>query len=246
MGEGLGPCGVLLGPVPGGVQVSAGGYMLVRSDRRTLGISVARDGAVIVRAPRRAPAGMVAAAVARRAEWIAWQQARFAALGPPASPPTWVEGEAHRHLGRDYRLAVERGLRQGVRLDADLLMLTMHRPERVTARAALVDRWRREAARSVCEEAIGRLMPAFAARGHARPTLTIRVLKRRWGSMSRNGAMTLSRDLVRAPFSAIEFVVAHELCHLVHFHHGPAFHALLAEIMPDHRARRTELERALA
>ena len=100
-------------------------------------------------------------------------------------------------------------------------------------------------ARRVYAARTAELFAPFCARGFALPPITVRVLKRRWGSMSRDGRMTLSLDLIRAPVAGIDFVIAHELCHLVHFDHGPGFKALMTEVMPDWPARRLMLERAL-
>ncbi len=166
-------------------------------------------------------------------------------MSPRTPSPAHAEGEIHLHLGQPYRLAVETGLRPQVRLDGERLVLTLHRPGRLEARATLLNAWRMAEARAVYEDRLAALFPPFAARGFPRPGLTIRALKRRWGSMSRSGQMTLSADLIRAPIPAIDFVIAHELCHLVHFDHGPGFKALMRETMPDHAARRAMLERAL-
>ncbi len=220
-------------------------FTLIRSDRRTLGITVTADGDVIVRAPCRAATARVLAFVDARADWIAAARARLATRPPRTPPSTFVEEEMHRHLGTPYRLAVETGLRPAVRIEDDRLVLTMHRPNRIEARAALLSAWRRAEATRVYADRLTALLPPFVARGFARPPMTIRVLRRRWGSMGRSGEMTLSLDLIRAPLPAIDFVIAHELCHLVHFDHGPGFKALMSATMPDHRERRALLERAL-
>jgi len=64
--------------------------------------------------------------------------------------------------------------------------------------------------------------------------------------MSPSGRLTLNSDLIKAPISSIDYVVVHELCHLVHADHGPAFYRMLRQIMPDWEARKARLERLLA
>ncbi len=71
-------------------------------------------------------------------------------------------------------------------------------------------------------------------------------MKRRWGSLSRSGVITLNIMLVMAPMECIDYVVAHELCHLVHKNHGPQFYTLLDRIMSDWRQRKALLESTLA
>lgn len=223
----------------------ATGFTLVRSDRRTLGITVTAEGAVIVRAPRRVADARVLAFVDERRAWIARAQARFAALPARTPPPAYADGEVHLHLGVPYRLASETGLRPGVRIEGERLVLSLHRPAQVDARAELLARWRLGQARRVYGERTAALFGPFAARGFMLPPITVRTLRRRWGSMSRDGRMTLSADLIRSPIEAIDFVIAHELCHLVHFDHGPGFKALMTEVMPDHAARQQLLVAAL-
>ena len=65
--------------------------------------------------------------------------------------------------------------------------------------------------------------------------------KTRFGSCSSNGRLCFSWRLMRYPPEAIDYVVVHELAHLRHMNHGPAFHALVESVLPDHRQRRSLL-----
>ena len=68
-------------------------------------------------------------------------------------------------------------------------------------------------------------------------------MPKRWGNWTRRGVIYLNPELVLAPPSCIDYVVTHELCHLVHGHHGRAFYDLLARAMPDWEERKRRLER---
>lgn len=59
--------------------------------------------------------------------------------------------------------------------------------------------------------------------GRPIPSLRIRRMRSRWGSLSPGGALTLNEDLVRAPRECIDYVIYHEFCHLEHAGHGSAF-----------------------
>jgi hypothetical protein len=93
-------------------------------------------------------------------------------------------------------------------------------------------------ARSVAESA-ARLGMRLASP----PQMQLRRMPKRWGSWTRRGVIYLNPELVKAPGSCIDYVVTHELCHLVHGHHGPAFFALLSRAMPDWEQRKLRLER---
>jgi len=60
-------------------------------------------------------------------------------------------------------------------------------------------------------------------------------MRRNWGLCGASGLITLNEHLIRTPDICIRGIVVHELCHLVHFNHGPAFHAMVADILPEHR-----------
>ncbi len=58
--------------------------------------------------------------------------------------------------------------------------------------------------------------------------------------------LILNRSLIRASVDAIDYVITHELCHMLHHHHGPAFYQLLDGVMPHWEKRKAKLERQLA
>ena len=71
----------------------------------------------------------------------------------------------------------------------------------------------------------------------------LRQMRRKWGSMSTRGTLTLARDLTRLPRRLVEYVVVHELLHLVVARHGGMFELLLGRHVPDWREREQELGR---
>jgi predicted metal-dependent hydrolase len=122
----------------------------------------------------------------------------------------------------------------------------MHRPSDPEKRHALLEAWYLDQARAVYAERLEVVFEPFAQRGHTKPRIQVMQLEKRWGSLTPAGTVVLSRDLVRAPFSCIDYVIVHELCHLEQPNHGPGFHRLLARIMPDASVRKALLERTLA
>ena len=216
------------------------GYELVRSRRRSLEVRVFPDGRVQVRAPLRMAARHIEAFVDERQDWIA-RQRRIMAHRPRQR---WSHGETCLHLGEPRRLEVTPAARPGgrVSLDGDRLRVAVPGPEDESQVRDAVHEWWRGQARVFFRDSIDRQFPWFADRGHALPTLRVKKMRTRWGSLSPRGYINLNLLLMAFPPAVIDYVVMHELCHLEHMNHGPDFHALMDRRMPDWRRRKVQLE----
>lgn len=94
----------------------------------------------------------------------------------------------------------------------------------------------------VFEAAVARFFPAFARWHIAYPQLRVRAMKSRWGScIPAKNAITLNTWLLTKPAAALEYVVVHELAHLVVPNHSADFYAVVEAVLPDYKARRALL-----
>jgi predicted metal-dependent hydrolase len=213
----------------------------------SLRISVRPGGVVRVRAPIGSDMAFVRGSVQARAEWIARHVARLAGMRP-VRMLAYVQGEKHALLGREYVLDIrppEAGCPRGVRLEGESIVVRLRDADPGRVRRAL-DAWYLDQSRAVFARVLRELWPRVAGYGAARVAgLKVRAMTSRWGTCSRAGVITLNRHLVRAPLVCVEYVAAHELCHLLHFGHGADFKALLTAVMPDWKRRRALLRRSL-
>lgn len=179
--------------------------------------------------PPRARAAEVDAFLRASAGWVREQRAR---LDPPPAP--LAGGERLAYLDGDLLLTVapEARTRAAVRRDGGRLVVSL--PPGGDLDAA-VERWyRREAARVLAPRAEG-LAGSLGARVAA---VSIRDPRSRWGSCSATGRLSFSWRLLLAPEEVLDYVVAHEVCHLLRPDHSPAYWALLARVVPGHEAPR--------
>ena len=122
-----------------------------------------------------------------------------------------------------------------VRRDGDVLRVAAAGED--PARAA-VELWYREAAR---HHALARIIHFAPLVGRAPKQIRIGGQKTRWGSCSARGTISLNWRLMLVPADLFDYVIAHELCHLIAPHHKPSFWRELARVMPDYEARRLTL-----
>jgi predicted metal-dependent hydrolase len=217
-------------------------FTLRRSSRRTLGIVVQPDTSVVVTAPRGAKLEAVSQKVRRRAVWIRRQQRYFEDFQPTQPKRLYVAGETHRYLGRQYRLKIVRGSTTGVCLKRGFI--TVHLKGRVRRQSVktVLDRWYLSRAEIVFERSLGKCLTALNGHVTTPPKFRLRRMRKRWGSYTRRGEVLLNPELILAPTACIDYVVTHELCHLLHPHHGRTFYEFLKRVLPDWQARKRRLE----
>jgi predicted metal-dependent hydrolase len=214
-------------------------YRLAFAERRTLAIRVSPDLHITVTAPPDTELDTIAATVRRRAPWILRQQREFERYLPATPPRRYVSGETHRYLGRQYRLTVVAEAPEVVKLARGRLFVHAASPTDAERVHSLLDGWYQTQAERVFPTLVKAVLPRFARVGltHA-PELSIRPLETRWGLCTETGTVVLNLRLIQVPKPLIEYVVVHELCHLVEHNHSRRFYALLDRMLPDWKERR--------
>ncbi|MFO0692912.1 MAG: SprT family zinc-dependent metalloprotease [Polyangiales bacterium] len=220
-------------------------YALSRSSRqKTLSIRVEPDGRVEVVAPAGVPEDRIEAVVRKKAGWILERQREVEDLLPRPSPREFVSGETYLYLGRQYLLRVKAGSEPSVKLLGKHLEVTVPRGTPAGSRPEVVREqlvgWYRAHAEDRLPERVG----VWASKlGVAPRSVLVREPDKRWGSCDAKGNVRLNWRIVQAPMRLVDYVVAHELVHLVHADHGRAFWQALGRVMPDYEGRRDMLRR---
>lgn len=218
-------------------------YDLHYAPRKTLAINVEPNLRVSVVAPEDTNLAAIAAKVRQRAAWILRQQRELAQYLPQTPPRQYISGETHRYLGRQHRLKVIADPSEEVKLTRGWLHVrTAERDDRERVRA-LLDSWYMRQAQRVFPERLTALLPRVEPLGisEQRPVLAIKPLLARWGSCSGSGTITLNVRLMQVSKPSIDYVIIHELCHLIEHNHSRRFYGLLDRAMPDWRERRRDL-----
>jgi predicted metal-dependent hydrolase len=200
-------------------------------------ITVTDDGHVVVVLPSRAPQVVAERLVRRHAAWIRRHvTAATARRAELDTRPTLGDGRLLEVNGIPHRVTIltSGASRAGVRRELDTDdegiqgVLEARGPDRVAAIAAL-EAWLRAEARQVLRSRVASLAGSM---GVTPTAISVRDQRSRWGSASRSGSLSFSWRLVLAPPYVLDAVVVHELAHLRHADHGPAFWALARRHAP--------------
>jgi predicted metal-dependent hydrolase len=227
--------GTLRRVVLGGKDIE---YRLIRTRRQSIGMQIDQRG-LVVRAPRWVTIRDIESALREREAWIVETLAEWRGTERESLPNEWRSGAPLLYLGRKLTLALFPARRQAIA--ADLLNLTVLHPSPGDQAkiAAFVSGWLKE-------QALERLEPRaldFAHRLRAPPpAVKLSNARTQWGSCNERGEIRLNWRLVQLPPRLADYIVAHEVAHLVELNHSPRFWALVESLLPGHAQQRRELD----
>jgi len=212
-------------------------YQVIRSDRSTTDIIIERDGSILVRAPTWASDEHVASIVEAKHYWIYKGLAEWRDLNATRVLREYKSGEGFVYLGRAYRL----------RLTADQDEALKLKEGRFCLQRSLVEHGEIEPARTAFRNFyIDKGLERISARavyytpkvGVEPGEVAVRDLSHRWASCSSRGDLAFHWKCMMAPPTIIDYIVVHELCHLLHRDHTAAFWNEIDKILPDYRERK--------
>lgn len=221
-------------------------YTLTLTDRKSVGITIRRDLSVDVRAPKGISQEAVSDIIRQRAPWILRTLAKFAKSPAQQLAPNLPKGTTYPLLGRHLTLKVKpltesTGKAERVELAKDGVYVWIKDSKDQKRVDMLLEKWSREQAETLFFRRMVNLFARFKGYPLQIPNLELRRMKARWGSCSANGTITLNVKLIHFDEALIDYVIMHELCHLIEHNHSKNYYALLARMMPDWAARRQQL-----
>lgn len=231
--------------VPYGSQIIH--FKLRRTSRKTMAIHVHSDMGVEVVAPETTDINKVYQKVRKRAKWIKTQQIFFEQFLPRLPERQYLSGENHRYLGRQLRLKIKKDSVCETKIFRGYLLVSSNTPNNQKVTRGLIENWMESRAHQKFRERLAICIQKFPKPEAFTPnSLIIRQLSNRWGSMTTMKRLVLNRRLIQAPLFCIDYVITHELCHILYPNHGPKFWKLLTKKMPDWQKRKSHLEKCLA
>ncbi|RZG70276.1 M48 family peptidase [Acinetobacter junii] len=205
-------------------------------------IKVYADCRVVVSAPLNADDKTIIEAVKQRSRWIYKQLREFREQSRFITPRQYKSGESHFYLGKQYQLKVihDDTKPTGVKLLRGRLEVNTLN-EGIENIKSHLNEWYRSRAKVIFEVRLQRILEQ-ALWVETQPDIRLMTMRTQWGNCSPSGLLTLNPHLVKAPAICIDYVILHELCHLVEHNHSDRFYQLLNQVMPDWAKIKNQLD----
>jgi hypothetical protein len=218
-------------------------FKIIYSGRRTIGISVLPDSSVIVRVPNLTSINTITRIVKQKYNWVLKHRDNYRRSENNPLKRSYTTGSTHPFHGKEFVLIIEKSGKSYIRFYENMIELgTTKTDEYETIKRLLYKGYKMEA-QLYFPLLLKKVLGEHENQMFKPAGLIIRTMKRRWGSCSNKGVITLSTELIKLSDLYIEYVITHELCHLKHHNHGSRYYKLLSEVFPEWKSVRKELRK---
>lgn len=202
-------------------------YTILRSKRKTVALIVNSEGALIIKAPLKASIADIEKIVSIKKNWIDQKQRIIRHKNEIYKVHKFEAGEEFLFLGKKYPLIFSDV--KGIKLKNDFLYINKLNTDKKNA----IIKWYKKAAKIILTEQISKYEKITGLK-----TIKIKIssAKRRWGSCGRDGNINFSFRLIMCPIEIIDYVVLHEMVHIIYPNHSKDFYNCLRLFMPEYKA----------
>lgn len=202
--------------------------------RRTIGITVERNGQLILASPPEVPIETLEKVVDEKRLWIYSKLLKKESLNLPTAVKKYVSGEKFYYLGRSYRLKLIDSVKGQPSLRLYQSRFELQREAQARGREEFI-KWYGDRLPKILDTQIAVCVKGIGASPRS---VQVRELGYRWGSCGHKGDLYFHWRVAMLPPAMMEYVVVHELVHLIEPHHERAFWDKLAQILPDFEERK--------
>ncbi|CAN5410974.1 hypothetical protein BH10PSE19_BH10PSE19_11610 [soil metagenome] len=207
-------------------------FHIIRSRRKSLAIEINTQAELIVRAPLWTSIATIEKFITAKTHWIETKQQLIREKNLQHAAKT----DEYLYLGERYKLTAVEKPATAVAIHEQTLQIAK---EGLAHSHELLLRWYKSRAQHIFHERVA----IYTEKAGIWPSkLRLSTAARRWGSCNSKGLISLNWRLIMAPLAVIDYVIVHELAHIVEMNHSPRFWNLVAKIMPDYKAARLWLK----
>ena len=202
-------------------------YELIRSNRKSIGITIDRDSKVIVNAPKQLTDQEIEKYIYKKREWIWEKLAIKKSISQESIQKKFVSGESFSYLGRRYRLQIVKGNNE-LKLKNGWFILG---DKKQIKAKEILKAWYIKHLKNKIDE---RLEDICKNTNITKPEFKIMELGFRWGSCTKEGVLNFNYKIAMAPLGVIDYIIVHELSHLEEHTHNEKFWKKVSKIMPNY------------
>ena len=223
-------------------EISGLNVDIIRSRRRTAALHIIGN-QLQVRVPQQVKDEHIIEILQTKQSWINKKVVQLKEF-PIPKPKEFVSGEAFLFLGQNYLLKIQDGHKVGVELSDQYLLTTVRKSDTGEKRTEKIQKyleyWYRSRAREKLLEKVERFSKLI---GVCSKGLRVGNFKSKWGSCDSHRKLAFNWNLIKAPHSIIDYVVIHELCHIIQPNHSKLFWREVEKYDPEYKDHRAWLRK---
>ncbi len=209
---------------------------IIRTKRKSIALEMTDDAKLVIKAPFGMNDETIRNVVFKHRAWIEKKKKDIEARDPKFSPKEFVNGEGFLYLGKSYKLKIVDDQEVPLKFENVFYLSRNALPQ---ANEMFAEWYKKMAYEKISE----RVRWYAQKRGFIYNKVNITHALKRWGSSSSNGNLFFSWRLIMVPLPVIDYVVVHELVHLVEKNHTKEFWSKVKVLMPDHEKHKDWLKR---
>ena len=201
---------------------------IVRSKRKSIALLITSDGRLVVKSPLKTPQKTIDELVANKSRWIEAKLIVVQNRNLLHQPKEYIEGEDFLFLGEKYQLVLCDGIKE-ICIRDDKILIPTKFENNINQK---LKAWYKQQAKQIFSERIG----YYSKRTNINyKAMKITDAQKRWGSCGTNLIINFAWRSVMAPLDVVDYLVVHELCHIIHPNHSKAYWGKVQSIMPDYK-----------
>ena len=212
---------------------------IIRKDVKNIILKVKPTCEVILTAPLLTTDEHIEYILKKRENWISKKIAFYQEYDKPQKKE-YVSGENVKYLGKNYRLKIIQSEDESIKLQRGYIQIFIKDTDNFEKKKKLLNEWYLLKSQNYFKKIIAKYSKLLNVEIQ---NIRIRQMKTRWGSCnSHKSYINLNIELIKKPSYAIEYVIFHELTHLIYPNHSKEFYNYLTTYMPDWKKRKERLE----
>jgi len=206
-------------------------YKIIRSDRKSLALVIDSEAKLTVRAPFNAMGSEITNFIRQKKRWIIEKQKKISALSNKYAPVVIKNGGNILFQGNNYTIKMSNVSR--IKISGENIIIPKgSKKEKVVS-------WLKKEAKKLIRERLDIYAGIMGVRYSA---LRISSARTRWGSCSGRDSLSFTWRLIMCPIQVIDYVIVHELSHITHKNHSPAFWTRVKKVIPDFKEQKNWLK----